>query len=58
MQLMKRVIAAALSLSVLLGLSLAAKIIELHGGKLKIQSEVDIGTCMQVFFREVPADAS
>ena len=41
-----------------LGLSLAAKIIELHGGKLKIQSEVDIGTCMQVFFREVPADAS
>ncbi len=41
-----------------LGLTLASKIIELHGGKLKIQSEVDVGTCMQVFFREVPSDAS
>lgn len=41
-----------------LGLALAAKIVELHGGKLKIVSELNVGTCMQVYFREVSADAS
>lgn len=41
-----------------LGLALASKIVELHGGKLKIVSEVNVGTCMQVYFREVSADAS
>ena len=41
-----------------LGLALASKIVELHGGKLKIVSEVNVGTCMQVYFREVSGDAS
>ena len=41
-----------------LGMTLAAKIIDVHGGKLKILSEVDRGTCMQVYFREVAEDAS
>lgn len=35
-----------------LGLTLASKIIEVHGGRLKILSEVGKGTCMQVYFRE------
>ena len=38
-----------------LGMTLASKIIDVHGAKLKIISEVDQGTCMQVYFREVPA---
>ncbi len=39
-----------------LGLTLAAKIIDVHGGKLKIISEANQGTCMQVYFREVPGE--
>ena len=34
-----------------LGMTLALKIIEVHGGKLKIHSKVGEGTCMQVFFK-------
>ncbi len=42
-----------------LGMTLASKIIDVHGGKLKIQSEVGKGTCMQVFFKEfVPSPDS
>lgn len=35
-----------------LGLTLAEKIIKLHEGKLKIVSEENKGTCIQVYFRE------
>lgn len=35
-----------------LGMALASKIIGVHGGRLKILSEVGRGTCMQVFFKQ------
>jgi signal transduction histidine kinase len=34
-----------------LGLPLAKQIVELHGGRLELASEVNVGTCVTLVFR-------
>ncbi len=41
-----------------LGLALVKRIVELHGGKVQLTSEVDVGSCFDIFIPYIPAPSN